>query len=241
MVVVSALAAVAAGCGAGAGVAPSGNLPPLTTTQPSKLSGLNAKAIVAASLRAAKLEGSAHVRLVSDAIGGYIVDDEVGHGVGSQKLHVSELRMDVRIVGTTAYVKVTHTGGEFFIGMAGVSPARYVNRWIIYRPGDKDYKTVASGGTMASMLSVMKPKGKISKGSASIIDGHPAVGVWGGFLGSRGCLYVSTVGKPLPVRLTVTTVGGTDVTLTFGRWGEKVAVTAPAGAIPAASLLQSAR
>ena len=148
--------------------------------------------------------------------------------------------MAVRIIGTTAYVKVTHTGGEFFVGMAGVSPARYVNRWIIYRPGDKYYKTVASGGTMASMLSLLKPKGEISKGSTSVIDGRPVIGVWGGYLGSRGCLYISKVGKPLPVRLTVTTVGGTDVTFTFGHWGEKVAVSAPGGAIPAATLLRSA-
>jgi hypothetical protein len=240
MVVVLALAVLAAGCGSAAGGAPSGTVPPLSTTQPSKLAGLNAKAIVAASLRAARLEGSAHVHLSSDAIGGYIVDDQVGSGVGTQNLHVSELRMAVRIIGTTAYVKVTHTGGEFFVGMVGVSPARYVNRWLIYRPGDEYYKTVASGGTMASMLSLLKPNGKISKGSTSIIDGQPVVGVWGGYLGSRGCLYISTVGKPLPVRLTVTTVGGTDVTLTFGHWGEKVAVTAPTGAIPAAALLQSA-
>jgi hypothetical protein len=237
-IVLSAVAAVTAGCGSGAGAAaPSGTVPSSTGPQPSKLVGLPAKAIVAAALRAARREGSAHVRFESDAVGGYVQEDEAGSGVGTQIIRVSSLRMNVRVVGTTAYVKVTHTGGEFFIGMAGVSPSRYLNRWIVYRPGDKNYKGVASGGTMASMLSYMKPKGKLSKAGTSIIDGRPVVGVWGGYLGSRGCLYISAVGKPLPVRLTVTTVGGTDVTITFGRWGEKVKVAAPASAIPVATLL----
>jgi hypothetical protein len=230
---------IATGCGSAA-VTPSGTVPLASTAQPSKLAGLDAKAIVAAALRAATREGSAHVHLESSAGGGYVQDDEAGPGVGSQEIHVSSLRMTVRVVGTTAYVKVTHTGGEFFVGMAGVSPSRYLNHWIAYRPGDKTYKAVASGGTMASMVSYLKPKGKLSKAGVSVIDGRPVVGVWGGYLGSRGCLYVSAVGKPLPVRLTVTTVGGTDVTITFSHWGEKVAVTAPAGATPASALLRSA-
>jgi hypothetical protein len=230
---------IATGCGSAA-VTPSGTVPLASTAQPSKLAGLDAKAIVAAALRAARREGSAHVHLESSAGGGYVQNDEAGPGIGSQEIHVSSLRMSVRVVGTTAYVKVTHTGGEFFVGMAGVSPSRYVNRWIAYRPGDKTYKAVASGGTMASLVSYMKPKGNLSKAGLSVIDGRPVVGVWGGYLGSRGCLYVSAVGKPLPVRLTVTTVGGTDVTITFSHWGEKVAVTAPAGATPAATLLRSA-
>jgi hypothetical protein len=238
MVVLSAVAAVTAGCGSGAGAAaPSGTVPSSTSPQPSKLVGLPAKAIVSAALRAARHEGSAHVHFDSDAIGGYVQEDEAGSGVGTQDIRVSSLRMNVRVVGTTAYVKVTHTGGEFFTGMAGVSPSRYLNRWIVYHPGDKNYKEIASGGTMASMLSYMKPKGKLSKAGTSIIDGRPVVGVWGGYLGARGCLYISAVGKPLPVRLTVTTVEGTDITITFGRWGEKVKVAAPASAIPVATLL----
>jgi hypothetical protein len=238
MVALSAVAAIVAGCGSGAGAAaPSGTVPSSTSPQPSKLVELPAKEIVAAALRAARREGSAHVRFESEAGGGYVQEDEAGSGAGTQDIRVSSLRMNVRVVGTTAYVKVTHTGGEFFMGMAGVSPSRYLNHWIVYRPGDKNYKEVASGGTMASMLSYMKPKGKLSKAGASIIDGRPVVGVWGGYLGSRGCLYISAVGKPLPVRLTVTTVGGTDVTITFGRWGEKVNVAAPTSAIPVATLL----
>jgi hypothetical protein len=236
--VVLSVAAVTAGCGSGAGAAvPSGTVPSSTGPQPSKLVGLPAKAIVAAALRAARHEGSAHVRLESGALGGFVQEDEAGSGVGTQDIRASSLRMNVRVVGTTVYVKVTHTGGEFFLGMAGVSPSRYVDRWIVYHPGDTDYKQVASGGTMASMLSYMKPKGKLSKAGTSIIDGHLVVGIWGGYLGTRGCLYISAVGKPLPVRLTVTTVEGTDVTITFGRWGEKVKVAAPANAIPVATLL----
>jgi hypothetical protein len=236
--VVLSVAAVTAGCGSGAGAAvPSGTVPSSTGRQPSKVVGLPAKAIVAAALRAARHEGSAHVRLESSALGGFVQEDEAGSGVGTQDIRASSLRMNVRVVGTTAYVKVTHTGGEFFMGMAGVSPSRYLDRWIIYRPGDRDYKQVASGGTMASMLSYMKPKGKLSKAATSIIDGRPVIGVWGGYLGTRGCLYISAVGKPLPVRLTVTTVEGSDVTITFGRWGEKVKVAAPANAIPVATLL----
>jgi hypothetical protein len=236
--VVLSVAAVTAGCGSGAGAAvPSGTVPSSTGRQPSKVVGLPAKAIVAAALRAARHEGSAHVRFESGALGGFVQEDEAGSGVGTQDIRASSLRMNVRVVGTTAYVKVTHTGGEFFMGMAGVSPSRYLDRWIIYRPGDRDYKQVASGGTMASMLSYMKPKGKLSKAGTSIIDGRPVIGVWGGYLGTRGCLYISAVGKPLPVRLTVTTVEGSDVTITFGRWGEKVKVAAPANAIPVATLL----
>jgi hypothetical protein len=236
--VVLSVAAVTAGCGSGAGAAvPSGTVPASTGPQPSKLVGLPARAIVAAALRAARHEGSAHVRFESSALGGFVQEDEAGSGVGTQDIRASSLRMNVRVVGTTAYVKVTHTGGEFFMGMAGVSPSRYLDRWIIYRPGDRDYKQVASGGTMASMLSYMKPKGKLSKAGTSIIDGRPVIGVWGGYLGTRGCLYISAVGKPLPVRLTVTTVEGSDVTITFGRWGEKVKVAAPANAIPVTTLL----
>jgi len=238
MIVLSASAAVATGCGSGAGAAaPSGTVPSSTSPTPSKLVGRPAKAIVSTALRAARREGSVHVRLESDAGGGYVQEDEAGSGVGTQDIRVSSLHMNVRVVGTTAYVKVTHTGGEFFVGMAGVSPSRYLNRWIVYRPGDKNYKQISSGGTMESMLSYMKPKGKLSKAGTSIIDGRPVVGVWGGYLGSRGCLYISATGKPLPVRLTVTTVGGTDVIITFGRWGEKVNVAAPASAIPVATLL----
>jgi hypothetical protein len=238
--VLSLLTTVVAGCGSAAAGTPSGTVPMSTTPHQSALATHSAKAIVMAALRAARREGSVHVRLESEAGGGYIQDDDAGAGSGSQQIRVSSLHMTVRIVGARAYVKVTHTGGEFFVGMAGVRPALYLNRWISYRPGDANYKAVASAGTMASMLSYMKPKGALSKAGSAMISGHPTVGVWGGYLGSRGCLSVSTTGKPLPVRLTVTTVDGSNVTVSFSHWGEPVNITAPANAIPASTLLPSA-
>jgi hypothetical protein len=224
------------GCGSGA-AAPLPDSPPPTSLHTSAIAGLPARAIVTAALHAARSEGSVHVHLESGALGGYVQEDDSGEGVGTQVIHASSLRMTVRIVGETAYVKVFHTGGEYFVGMAGVQASRYLNRWITLRPGDKSYRAVSAGATMESLLSLMKPKGVLSKAGTSVIDGKPVVGVWGGYLGSRGCLYISAAGKPLPVRLTVTNVDGTDVTITFGDWGERVQVTAPRGAIPAASLV----
>ena len=229
-----AVSATASGCGSNTAAPVSA--PPSTHVRVSKLTTLPARSIVRAALRAAERAGSVHVHLTSEAGGGFVQDDEAGARSGSQQVHVSSLRMTVRVVGSTGYVRVTHTGGEFFLGMAGVSPSRYVNRWISYRPGDPDYARVASSVTMPSLLSHMKPRGALSKTGTSTVEGRPAIGVWGGYLGSRGCLYVSTRGKSLPLRLTLTTIDGTDVTISFSHWGEAVHVVAPPQAIPAVAL-----
>jgi hypothetical protein len=234
LMVAVTVSATASGCGSN--TATPGSAPPSTHIRVSKLTTLPARSIVRAALRAAKHAGSVHVHIASSAGGGFVQDDEAGRRSGSQQVHVSSLRMTVRVVGSTAYVKVTHTGGEFFLGMAGVSPSRYVDRWISYRPGDPDYAKVASSVTMASLLSYMKPRGSLSKAGTSVVAGHPAIGVWGGYLRSRGCLYVSTAGPPLPLRLTLTTIDGTDVTISFSHWGEAVHVVAPPHAVPAVAL-----
>ena len=75
------VAAIAAGCGSGAGTAaPSGTVPSSTGPPTSKLVGLPAKAIVAAALRAARREGSAHVHFESDALGGFVQEEDLRAG-----------------------------------------------------------------------------------------------------------------------------------------------------------------
>jgi hypothetical protein len=156
--------------------------------------------------------------------------------VGSQEIRASSLRATVRVVGTTAYVKVDHTGGERFIGLGDVAPALYLHRWISYRPGDPNYLPIATAVTMPSLLRFLEPKGALSKSGTDMVGGQAVVCVWGGFAQSRGCLDIATTGKPLPVQLTLTTVDGSQETITFSRWGARVGVSAPSSAMPVSTL-----
>ncbi|MDX6521264.1 MAG: hypothetical protein QOF08_1869 [Gaiellales bacterium] len=227
----------AAGCGGQAAATP-------VTTQPapghttSGLVAMPAKKIVAIALRAARHERSVRVRITSTFAGGYLQTDDTGPTVGSQVIRASSLRVTVRVVGTTAYVKVDHTGGESFIGLANVAPARYLHRWISYRPGDPNYRPIATAVTMPSLLRFLAPKGALSKSGTDTVGGQPVVCVWGGFAQSRGCLDIATTGKPLPVQLTLTTVDGSQETITFSRWGARVGVSAPASATPVSALMR---
>ena len=232
-----ALVISAAGCGGHAAAAPVSTEPALGHTT-SGLVGMPAKTIVATALRAARREGSVRVRITSDYGGGYVQTDDSGPTVGSQMIRASSLRFTVRVVGTTAYVRVDHTGGENFIGLADVAPALYLHRWISYRPGDPNYRPIATAVTMPSLLQFLAPKGELSKSSTDTVGGQPVVCIWGGFAESRGCLDIATTGKPLPVQLTLTTVDGSQETITFSRWGARVAVSAPSSAMPVSTLIR---
>jgi hypothetical protein len=73
------------------------------------------------------------------------------------------------------------------------------------------------------------------------IGGCPVTGVRGTPTGSaypagvQATLYVAASGQPLPVSYQIDS-HGIQETVTFSQWGKPLALSAPAGALPASSL-----
>jgi hypothetical protein len=106
---------------------------------------------------------------------------------------------------------------------------------------------VASGVTLGGVAEQLSLTGKITKVGRSKVDGQPVIGLRGGLppvlnapAGLQATLFVAATGKPLPVQMQGG-IGSNAAQIEFSKWGERVAVSAPATTVPASVVMSGQR
>jgi hypothetical protein len=122
-----------------------------------------------------------------------------------------------------------------------------VDRWVAVRPGQSlgqnSYTDIAAGITLSSVATELQVASPLTLTAPTTADGQRVIGVQGSVPASQQSsgpaqvtLYVAAIGIPRPVLYTASAAGGAQNRIAFSRWGETVPLTAPQGAISAASL-----
>jgi hypothetical protein len=212
------------------------------------LSGKTAGQVMAVTVAAAKAQGSVHLGSVntSGPAGGGTYD--VGASEGRQTVVGGTAgNAELLVVPGHAYVKGDAAFLKNSFGFPASFASSYAGKWISFVPSDPGYQQIVDGDTLSSALVESTPTGTLTLTPTRTVDGQTVEGVSGGLphdisqAGAKGSVvvYVSTNPPYLPVE--VVTTGSLDgqsgtTVVTFSRWGEAVAITAPGGATPISSI-----
>jgi hypothetical protein len=239
-----------AGCtSGGSGTSRSAASAPAASATPSaSVPAMSAPRLLHAALAALRAGGSVHVDINSIAHGGSVAFSEDATGTGGRQV----ITMDgtghatILLIRGVDYVRAdTQTLQEFFeVPLTQAEQA--AGRWISLRPGQKlgtsTYDDVTAGITLSSVATELQVGNPLSKTAPATVAGRPVIGVQApvpasdGLRGAKVVLYVTDDAALRPVRYELVGGGSTRDTISFSRWGEKLSLTAPPGAVPASSL-----
>jgi hypothetical protein len=184
--------------------------------------------ILAAAQAAADAASSVHVTGVIVSSGSPITLDlslVAGKG-GSGRLSEKGLTFEVIQIGQTIYIR----GGAAFyrrIG-AGAAAGRLQGRWLKAPANGQGFSSLSSLTNLRTLLdSTFASHGTLTKGPVITVEGQSVIAVNDRSKG--GTIYIATTGEPYPIQIT----GGeaNSGKISFGRWNEPIALTAPANAI----------
>jgi hypothetical protein len=212
-VAATALALWLAGCG--------------SASETNGVASKEANQIVAAARAAADSASSVHISGSTANAGGTLTLDlslvagRGGHGLISQ----NGLSFEVIRIGSNAYVK----GSPAFLSrFAGRSAPLLAGKWI---EGPVSTGSLASLSALTDLRQLLDTAlgshGRLTKGGTSTIDGKPVVAVKDRSKG--GTLEVATTGRPYPLQISSASASGGA--LTFDRWNEPIALSAPSHAV----------
>jgi hypothetical protein len=224
--------------------------PPLTTrpnTVPPLASGV--PAVSAADLlkqanQNAVARGWAHLAVkISGAGHTGTYSSDAGPSAGRQVVDIDQDHATVVFLGATAYIQGNAAAVSDYFGFPVSQVPRLTNQWVSLTPSDSGYAAVTDGVTLASALSEVSLDAPFTLAPTQV-GGQQVIGISGQLSASDnsgtgpGTLYVTTGSQPLPVEFTATTSDAVQ-TVTFSAWGTPVALSAPSGAVPAASIPSS--
>jgi hypothetical protein len=211
--------------------------------------------VLASSQAAAKAESSFHYVSVTKLPGKTVtLTGDVSQSSGEQTVvvvtdggvgHLSE-----SLVGGSAYFRGDELGLVNDLGMPSALATQYANQWVSLTPSDREFDSIATALTTSSALAqavIEKPlslRGTDHRMGQRVrtIAGSGQSGKVAGSskrLTSAARLYVSDMGKPLPVFYSSAAKFGGKAysqSISFGGWGEAVSVSAPSGAVPVGSV-----
>ena len=201
----------------------------------------SASEMVAGALSDARASGWVHEESTSTygLQKGTLVDD-IGTHEGRQVVTVAHGGRAEIIALDQAhemFVRANSVGLVDYFGFTTISTATYGEKWIELTPSDSGYANVAFGTTLASDFSQIRLTGALKLGAVTIVGGQkvrPISGTVPAMNGSprgTGVLYVTTSGRLLPVKFHGTT-GTLTTTVSWSKWGTKVKLSAPSGAVP---------
>ena len=187
---------------------------------------------------------------------------DVGPGEGIQDTVGNLGNSEIIVLHSIAYLLGDETTLETLLEFSQSEAQRYAGKWISFTPKDPFYYSVADLVTAESFWGVPRnnpiqplPQTPLSVSSPSVIDGRPMETVRysihdivkstnSSFIGSSRIAFATQ--NHLPRSCEVQTSGtdagtpGSEVdSATFSRWGERVSVSQPAGALPFSSLSSS--
>ena len=155
------------------------------------------------------------------------------NGEGSGTMTIQGWTVEVRTVGYNSYAR---GAAGFFKAFSGEPPARarlMANRWLVLPPTYDLARLIEEVTDIRRLVGdSTQPLGAVRKGNDTSTDGQRAIGVVisdpSGL--NYSTVYVATVGKPYPIRITGTP-GAVAADVHFDAWNEPVKVGAPAGAV----------
>jgi hypothetical protein len=239
-----------AGCTSGgssaspsAASAPAASGPPAASAPP-----MSAPRLLSAALAALRAGGSVHVDITSIAHGGSVAfsDDAAGRS-GRQVITIDGTgHATILLIGGVDYVRADVQALQGFFELPLPAAEHAAGQWISLRPGEKlgtsTYDDVTAGITLSSVATELQVGKPLSETAPATVAGQPVIGVQAplpasdGPRGAKVVLYMTDNAALRPVRYELADGGSTQNTISFSRWGEKLSLTAPAGAVPASSL-----
>jgi len=214
---------------------------------PAGLAGDPPQFIQEEALAAAEVTGSVHVDMTSSSgSGSTVYSTDVSSSAGRQVITITgggkATVLDVAGVG---YVSGNAAALVGFFGFPAAASARLADRWVSFRSGQPYYQQVVDAMTLGSAMGVVTLSGRLTSKGVRRMGGQPAVAVLGTAPSvpgvpahTKATLYVATTGRLLPVSYAEAS-GSIRLSAVFSRWGEKVSVAAPRGAVPVTSVIKS--
>ena len=140
-----------------------------------------------------------------------------------------------QLIGTSAFLRGNTGGLEDIFGMTPAEATHYAGQWIVFRPTDAIYRSVAQAVTLEGVLGTLKPTGSLEKSSPTTVSGHSVVGVRGGLPDPSkqgvSTLWVATSVPTVPIGVEAQTKSVTEFAV-FTKWGEHFHLSPPSGAVP---------
>ncbi len=193
--------------------------------------------LLAASLTAAKEQGSVHyvarARFGSQSV---TIAGDAALDRGRQQIAFTQSgqtgHATVLVVNDTAFIK----GDAFTLTNYMQIPGTLADRWLSLAHTEKGFKDVAEAVRLGSTLDELKMTAPLQFVPGRSIAGMSTVGIRGkapqGSLTTGATLYVRAGKTPLPVQQLSTESGGGSDSVTFSRWREPVTVVPPTDATP---------
>ena len=196
--------------------------------------------LVSSSLKAARAQHSVHY--VGTASVGNISSTTVGDAAADRGVQYVTYRagghtghVTVRVVANTAYVKGDAFALTSYVGFSAAQAAKYAGKWVLIPQTSSAFKSVAQAVRLGSNIDELQLSPPFTKLGTSTMQGQRVIGIRGretqNGITATATLYVRAAGTPLPVS-EVATEGAIHASVVFSKWNERVAVTAPAGAVP---------
>jgi hypothetical protein len=169
---------------------------------------------------------------------------DTGTNSGAQTLTVikgsTSVRLNVKMVGSTGYVKGDSTALHYLFSVGSAKASKYAGQWLSFPTSNASLASLVAGLKSSEVASGIQMDGPYKYGAAQTIDGKRALAVRGTAHVQGGSkvpvvLYVNASGTPRPLRQ-VTNSGSTSSsavqgTVDFSNWGEDNTETAPAHSV----------
>ena len=226
-----------------------------TVTNPSKTAiSPAARQLLQSALSAARRVNAFHYVATSSLSGSQGFSQktigDAGPSSGRQDITVAGQKFTVLVVGQACYLEGNAAALTANLGLSSASATAHAGQWISLAQSDAPYASVYAAVTAPSALAdniTVKPQSQLPAGR---VDGRRVQIVSGAIapitIGNQtqapkgtATLAVRASSPHLPVRYTERGTQGRQTsrsTVTFGRWGEAVSITAPSGAVTYASL-----
>jgi hypothetical protein len=210
------------------------------------LAAQSPKQLRSAMLRAASARSSVHY-VSTSSIPAHLVRmvSDVGRGRGIQRITFTSGGHSgpatILVVGRSAYIRGNAFTLHGYFAFTQAQAAQYAGKWISIPSTSPLYSDVAADATFATFLADLAPRSHLSVVRATIA-GRRSLGIQGtvqeGALGLLETAYAPARGTPLPFEEKAVAPGHPGTSLTrMSRWNEPVHVSAPAGAVPIATVL----
>jgi hypothetical protein len=233
-VVVVAIVIALVGIGLGLG---------LSSGTPSPFADLPPAQVVAHANAAADRLGSVHAAVsVKSGAQTQTLTVDSNRTTGHQLITAGDELAEIVVVGQEAYIRGNAEGLTKYFNFPAAVASRIAGRWVSFRPSDVGYRSVTVGVTLDSALKALEPKGSLRSATPTRIRGTKVLAVKGASSTGDITEYIEARGAHLPFGAVQESGNGknqTTASIQLSRWGERVAIKAPPGAIPISSFTSS--
>jgi hypothetical protein len=195
--------------------------------------------VLTQSLANARRAGSALVLVhVTHGSQKQTLADETNRTSGYQVISAGDEFAQIAVVDNIAYIRGNSSALTKYFDLPAPDAPRLAGRWISIRPSDVGYTEVTGGVTLDSMVQSMVPTGTVHIGARIRVHGVRVISVTAASGSTSATVFVQATGAHLPVAAVQESGTGTNrttATIQLSRWGKRVVVKAPHGAIPISS------